>query len=127
MQQPRSPARLTEHAVTAPAHRGNWLVSVPQDKRFVKDKLDRKTEGRRSGFERFSGRDRDSGGGFRVPLLQPILAQALPRDHHPVLSIERESVRLEIGHVKIEDAVADTGTGSEGLGDLGREWQVVPL
>lgn len=81
---------------------------------------------RRSGLGRFPGRDTDSGGGFRVPLLQPILAQALPRDHHPVLSIETEFVRLEVGHVKIEDVVAVTDTDCEGLGDLGRERHIVP-
>jgi Xaa-Pro aminopeptidase len=29
--------------------------------------------------------------------------------------------------VKIEDAVAVTDTGCEGLGDLGRDWHVVPI
>ena len=44
-----------------------------------------------------------------------------------VLSIETELIHPEVGHVKIEDAVAVTATGCEGLGDLGREWQVVPV
>ncbi len=42
-----------------------------------------------------------------------------------VLSIETEFIHSEVGHVKIEDAVVVTQTGCEGLGDLGREWQVV--
>jgi Xaa-Pro aminopeptidase len=44
-----------------------------------------------------------------------------------VLSIETDFVHPEVGHVKIEDAVAVTDTGCEGLGDLGREWHVVGL
>ena len=49
-----------------------------------------------------------------------------PLEAGMVLSIETEFIHPEIGHVKIEDAVAVTETGAEGLGDLGREWQVVP-
>jgi Xaa-Pro aminopeptidase len=44
-----------------------------------------------------------------------------------VLSIETEFLHPEVGHVKIEDAVAVTADGCEGLGDLGRDWFVVPL
>ena len=43
-----------------------------------------------------------------------------------VLSIETEFIHPEVGHVKIEDAVAVTENGCEGLGDLGREWRVIP-
>jgi len=44
-----------------------------------------------------------------------------------ILSIETDFIHPEVGHVKIEDAVAVTDTGCEGLGDLGREWQVIPV
>ncbi len=50
-----------------------------------------------------------------------------PLEAGMVLSIETEFIHPEVGHVKIEDAVAVTETGGEGLGDLGREWQVVPV
>lgn len=50
-----------------------------------------------------------------------------PLEAGMVLSIETDFVHPEVGHVKIEDAVAVTETGCEGLGDLGREWQVVPV
>jgi len=42
-----------------------------------------------------------------------------------VLSIETECIYPAVGHVKIEDAVAVTERGCEGLGDIGREWQIV--
>ena len=42
-----------------------------------------------------------------------------------VLSLETEFLHPEIGHVKIEDTIAITPDGAEGLGDLGRELQVV--
>jgi Xaa-Pro aminopeptidase len=48
-----------------------------------------------------------------------------PLEAGMVLSIETDFVHPEVGHVKIEDAVAVTQDGCEGLGDLGREWQVV--
>ena len=53
-----------------------------------------------------------------------------PTNRHPlepgiVLSIETEFIHPEVGHVKIEDAVAVTESGCEGLGDIGREWQIV--
>jgi Xaa-Pro aminopeptidase len=44
-----------------------------------------------------------------------------------VLSIETEFIHPEVGHVKIEDAVAVTEMGCERLGDLRREWQVAPV
>jgi Xaa-Pro aminopeptidase len=51
---------------------------------------------------------------------------ARPLEAGMVLSIETEFIHPEVGHVKIEDAVAVTGSGCEGLGDRGREWQIVP-
>ncbi len=42
-----------------------------------------------------------------------------------VLSIETDFLHPEVGHVKIEDAVVVGDTGCEGLGDAGREWQIV--
>jgi len=50
-----------------------------------------------------------------------------PLEAGMVLSIETEFIHPEVGHVKIEDAVAVTESGCEGLGDIGREWQVVPV
>jgi len=50
-----------------------------------------------------------------------------PLEAGMVLSIETDFVHPEVGHVKIEDAVAVTDTGCEGLGDLGRDWHVVEL
>jgi len=50
-----------------------------------------------------------------------------PLEAGMVLSIETEFIHSEVGHVKIEDAVAVTETGCEGLGDLGREWHVVAI
>lgn len=52
---------------------------------------------------------------------------ARPLEAGMVLSIETEFIHPEVGHVKIEDAVAVTENGCEGLGDLGREWHVVPV
>jgi hypothetical protein len=40
--------------------------------------------------------------------------------------IETDFIHPEIGHVKIEDAVAVTESGCEGLGDRGRDWHVIP-
>lgn len=48
-----------------------------------------------------------------------------PLEPGMVLSIETEFLHPEVGHVKIEDAVVVTPDGCEGLGDLGREWQIV--
>jgi len=58
---------------------------------------------------------------------QPNIAptNALPLEAGMVLSIETEFIHPEVGHVKIEDAVAVTENGCEGLGDLGRDWHVV--
>jgi Xaa-Pro aminopeptidase len=42
-----------------------------------------------------------------------------------ILSIETDFVHPEVGHVKIEDAVAVTERGGEGLGDLGRAYHIV--
>lgn len=50
-----------------------------------------------------------------------------PLEAGMVLSIETELTHPEVGHVKIEDAVAVTENGCEGLGDLGRDWHVVPV
>ncbi len=50
-----------------------------------------------------------------------------PLEAGMVLSIETEFIHPDVGHVKIEDAVAVKQTGCEGLGDLGREWQVVAV
>jgi Xaa-Pro dipeptidase len=49
-----------------------------------------------------------------------------PLEAGMVLSIETDFIHPEVGHVKIEDAVAVTENGCEGLGDLGRDWHVVP-
>ena len=51
---------------------------------------------------------------------------ARPLEVGMVLSIETDFIHPEVGHVKIEDAVAVTESGCEGLGDLGRDWHVVP-
>jgi len=59
------------------------------------------------------------------PDISPANARAL--DAGMVLSIETEFIHPEVGHVKIEDAVAVTENGCEGLGDLGRDWHVVPV
>jgi Xaa-Pro aminopeptidase len=58
---------------------------------------------------------------------QPDISQTNPRplEAGMVISIETEFVHPEVGHVKIEDAVAVMETGCEGLGDLGRDWHVV--
>ncbi|MER3398065.1 MAG: hypothetical protein C4316_05915 [Chloroflexota bacterium] len=48
-----------------------------------------------------------------------------PLEAGMVLSVETEFRHPEVGHVKIEDAVVLTPAGCEGLGDLGREWQIV--
>ena len=60
---------------------------------------------------------------------QPNIAptNARPLEAGMVLSIETEFIHPEVGHVKIEDAVAVTEAGCEGLGDLGRDWHVVRL
>lgn len=42
-----------------------------------------------------------------------------------ILSLETEFLHPEVGHVKIEDMLAITANGAEGLGDIGRELQVI--
>ncbi len=42
-----------------------------------------------------------------------------------ILSLETEFLHPEVGHVKIEDTLAITANGAEGLGDIGRELQVI--
>lgn len=42
-----------------------------------------------------------------------------------ILSLETEFLHPEVGHIKIEDTIAITPTGAEGLGDIGRELQVI--
>jgi len=64
-----------------------------------------------------------------VPYEQPTFSRETTRalEKGMVLSIETDFLHPQVGHVKIEDAVAVTETGCEGLGDLGREWQVVDV
>ncbi|MBI4639135.1 MAG: aminopeptidase P family protein [Candidatus Tectomicrobia bacterium] len=58
---------------------------------------------------------------------QPVINSQIHRSLEAgmVLSIETEFRHPDIGHVKIEDAIAVTPHGNEGLGDLGREWQII--
>lgn len=42
-----------------------------------------------------------------------------------MLSIETDFLYPGVGHVKIEDAVLVTEEGCEGLGDAGREFQII--
>jgi Xaa-Pro aminopeptidase len=58
---------------------------------------------------------------------QPVITpqNSRPLEAGMVLSLETEYKHPEVGHVKIEDAVAVTADGCEGLGDQGREWQIV--
>jgi Xaa-Pro aminopeptidase len=60
---------------------------------------------------------------------QPVITPQNRRPLEPgmVLSLETEYKHPEVGHVKIEDAVAVTAAGCEGLGDQGREWQIAGL
>ena len=50
-----------------------------------------------------------------------------PLEAGMVLSIETDFIHPDVGHVKIEDAVAVTENGCEGLGDLGRDWRIIPV
>lgn len=50
-------------------------------------------------------------------------SRALHNGH--ILSLETEFLHPEVGHVKIEDTIAITPNGAEGLGDIGRELQVI--
>ncbi len=43
-----------------------------------------------------------------------------------VVSIETEYLHPDAGHIKLEDTVVVTPTGQEGLGDVARDWCVVP-
>jgi Xaa-Pro aminopeptidase len=52
------------------------------------------------------------------------LRRTEPLEAGMVLSLEMEFLHLEAGHVKIEDMVAVTPTGSELLSPEGREWQL---
>jgi Xaa-Pro dipeptidase len=50
-------------------------------------------------------------------------ARTLQNGH--ILSLETEFLHPEVGHVKIEDTIAITPNGAQGLGDIGRELQVI--
>jgi Xaa-Pro aminopeptidase len=43
-----------------------------------------------------------------------------------VVSIETEYLHPDAGHIKLEDTVVVTPAGNEGVGDVAREWCVVP-
>jgi Xaa-Pro aminopeptidase len=60
---------------------------------------------------------------------QPTLSahDARPLEAGMILSIETDFIHPDVGHVKIEDAVAVTENGCEGLGDLGRDWHIIPV
>ena len=60
---------------------------------------------------------------------QPVLSSSdlRPLETGMVLSIETDFIHPDVGHVKIEDAVVVTDTGCDGLGDLGRDWNVVKV
>ena len=58
------------------------------------------------------------------PRISPTNARLL--EAGMVISIETDFIHPEVGHVKIEDAVAVTESGCEGLGDLGRDWHILP-
>jgi Xaa-Pro dipeptidase len=61
-----------------------------------------------------------------VPYEQPVFdpPNDRPLEVGMVLSIETDFIHPEVGHVKIEDAVAVTASGCEGLGDRGRDWSI---
>jgi Xaa-Pro dipeptidase len=81
---------------------------------------------RRYGFSRYARFVVHSIG--MVPYEQPEFSHDNPRhlEKGMVLSVETDFLHPEVGHVKIEDAVAVGDARCEGLGDLGREWQIVP-
>jgi Xaa-Pro aminopeptidase len=58
---------------------------------------------------------------------QPEFAPDNPRplENGMVLSVETDFLHPDVGHVKIEDAIVVGESGCEGLGDIGREWQIV--
>ncbi|TFG82059.1 MAG: aminopeptidase P family protein, partial [Spirochaetales bacterium] len=62
-----------------------------------------------------------------VPYEQPLFSESSPQplEAGMVLSIETDFIHPLAGHVKIEDAVAVTASGCEGLGDLGRDWTII--
>ncbi|MGB4585806.1 MAG: Xaa-Pro peptidase family protein [Rectinemataceae bacterium] len=62
-----------------------------------------------------------------VPYEPPVFSPASDRalEEGMVLSIETDFLHPEVGHVKIEDAVAVTAKGCEGLGDAGRDWTII--
>lgn len=62
-----------------------------------------------------------------VPYEQPVFSPESDGilEEGMVLSIETDFIHPEVGHVKIEDAVAVTANGFEGLGDAGREWTII--
>jgi len=49
--------------------------------------------------------------------------RALQAGH--ILSLETEFLHPEVGHIKIEDTLAITAKSAEGLGDIGRELQII--
>ena len=62
-----------------------------------------------------------------VPYEQPVFdpPSDRPLETGMVLSIETDFLHPGVGHVKIEDAVAVTPSGCEGLGDFGRDWTIL--
>ncbi|MDP3176810.1 MAG: Xaa-Pro peptidase family protein, partial [Spirochaetaceae bacterium] len=62
-----------------------------------------------------------------VPYEEPVFRPDDPRllEAGMVLSVETDFRHPEVGHVKIEDAVIVREEGCEGLGDRGREWQIL--
>jgi Xaa-Pro aminopeptidase len=61
-----------------------------------------------------------------VPYEQPNVTTDRERPLEPgmVLSIETDFIHPVEGHIKIEDSVVVTETGCDGLGDLGRDWNI---
>jgi Xaa-Pro aminopeptidase len=61
-----------------------------------------------------------------VPYEQPLFnpPNDRPLEEGMVISIETDFIHPEVGHVKIEDAVAVTSAGCEGFGDRGRDWTI---
>jgi Xaa-Pro dipeptidase len=61
-----------------------------------------------------------------VPYEQPVFdpPSDRPLEEGMVISIETDFLHPEVGHVKIEDAVAVTSDGCEGFGDRGRDWTI---
>jgi len=61
-----------------------------------------------------------------VPYEQPVFdpPNDRPLEEGMVISIETDFIHPEVGHVKIEDAVAVTSVGCEGFGDRGRDWTI---